>query len=177
MPTIGGEPVSQPSEAAPRWLDEQEMAAWLPLVQLLNLLPQALDKQLRDDAGIGHVYYQILAMLSGAPEQQLRMSELARHSATSLSRLSHAVSSLEAKGWVERAACADDKRGQLARLTDGGRRMLERTAPGHVDEVRRLVFDRLTRREVGQLRALAEKVLDGLAPRSAQLPSRAEETR
>src|SRR3712207_8247722 len=39
----------------PRWLDEEEMAAWLPLVQLVHLLPQALDKQLREGAGISHV--------------------------------------------------------------------------------------------------------------------------
>lgn len=33
------------------------MAGWRPLVRLLTLLPQRLDKQLRQDAGIGHVYY------------------------------------------------------------------------------------------------------------------------
>lgn len=154
----------------PRWLSEREMDAWLPLVQLVNLLPQALDKQLRTEAGVTHVYYQVLAMLSQAPDQRMRMSELARHTATSLSRLSHAVSALEAKGWVSRAVCPEDGRGQFARLTDAGRELVEATAPGHVAEVRRLVFDRLSEEEVGQLQALAGKVLDGLVPRSAQLP-------
>jgi hypothetical protein len=44
---------------------------------LVTLLPQRLDGQLREDAGIGHVYHQILAMLSQTRDQQLRMSELA----------------------------------------------------------------------------------------------------
>jgi DNA-binding MarR family transcriptional regulator len=146
----------------PRWLTEAEMAAWLPLVRLVHLLPQALDRQLREDTGISHVYYQILAMLSAAPEEQLRMSELARLTATSVSRLSHAVGSLEERGWVQRAACTDDRRGQLARLTDDGRQMLARTAPGHVAEVRRLLFDRLTAEEVHSLQLLAGKLAGGL---------------
>lgn len=146
----------------PRWLTDAEMAAWLPLVRLVHLLPQALDRQLREDTGIGHVYYQILAMLSAAPEEQLRMRELARLTATSVSRLSHAVGSLEERGWVQRAACTDDRRGQLARLTDDGREMLARTAPGHVAEVRRLLFDRLTAEEVHALGVLAGKLSGGL---------------
>ena len=150
--------MSEQPEPAPRWLDEPEMAAWLSLVQLLNLLPQALDRQLREEAGISHVYYQILAMLSGAPDGEMRMSELARLTSTSTSRLSHAVAALEERGWVVRTSCATDRRGQLAELTESGRRELERTAPGHVTEVRRRVFDVLSDDEVAQLRALAEKL-------------------
>jgi DNA-binding MarR family transcriptional regulator len=146
------------TDAGPRWLDDDEMAAWLELVRVVTLLPQALDRQLREDAGISHVYYQILAMLSAAPEGTLRMSDLARLTGVSASRLSHAVSSLESRGWVARAACVEDGRGQLAQLTGEGRRMLERTAPGHVAEVRRLVFDRLSPEQVAQLRGLATAV-------------------
>jgi DNA-binding MarR family transcriptional regulator len=152
--------VATPDET--RWLDEAEMAAWLPLVRVVTLLPQALDRQLREDAGIGHVYYQILATLSAAPGGSLRMAELAGLTAVSASRLSHAVASLEGRGWVARTACADDGRGQVAVLTDEGRRMLGRTAPGHVAEVRRLVFDRLTPEQVAQLRELATAVGDAL---------------
>jgi DNA-binding MarR family transcriptional regulator len=144
--------------APPRWLTDEEMAAWLPLVRFVHLLPQALDRQLREEAGISHVYYQILAMLSGAPEERLRMSELAALTSTSTSRLSHAVAALEERGWVLRSSCPTDRRGQLAELTAAGRAELERTAPGHVAEVRRRVFDVLDDAEIGQLRALAEKL-------------------
>ena len=146
------------TSAAPEWLTESEMAAWLPLVHLVTLLPQHLDKQLREDAGIGHVYYQVLAMLSDAPGQELRMGELARCTGTSLSRLSHAVTALERRGWVARCAAEQDRRGQVAQLTAAGRALLEQTAPGHVAEVRRLVFDRLTGDEVDQLRRLTRKL-------------------
>lgn len=153
--------------AAPRWLSEREQAAWLPLVTVLGLLPQALDRQLREEAGIPHAYYQVLAVLSAAPGQAVRMSELARLTATSTSRLSHAVASLEQRGWVERGPCPDDRRGQLARLTAAGQQVLVETAPGHVAEVRRVVFDRLSPDDVEQLRALATTLLDGLTERPA----------
>ena len=105
------------TDAPPRWLTADEMAAWLPLVRFVHLLPQALDRQLREEAGISHVYYQILAMLSAAPDGRMRMSELARVTSTSTSRLSHAVAALEERGWVERGECATDRRGQVASLT------------------------------------------------------------
>jgi DNA-binding MarR family transcriptional regulator len=138
------------------------MAAWLPLITLVTRLPQALDRQLRGDAGISHVYYQLLAMLSAAPDRQLRMGELARTTGISLSRLSHAVAALETRGWVTRCAAGGDGRGQLAQLTAAGQQLLDRTAPGHADEVRRLVFDALTTEEVDQLGQLARKLLGNL---------------
>ena len=147
-------------DGEPRWLDEAEMAAWLPLVRLVTRLPQRLDGQLREDAGIGHVYYQILAMLSQARDEHLRMSELAGLTAISPSRLSHAVTALEDRGWVTRCPAATDRRGQLTRLTPAGRAAVEQIAPGHVAEVRRLVFDRLTSDEVDQLTGIAAKLLD-----------------
>ena len=147
------------SAPGPRWLSDEEMAAWLPLVHLVNLLPQALDRQLREEAGLPHVHYQVLALLSAAPEQALRMSDLARATAMSLSRLSHAVSGLQERGWVERRPCPADRRGQVAVLTDGGRELLRAVAPGHVAEVRRLVVDALSAEELAQLRAISEKLL------------------
>ena len=153
--------VAVPSgDGEPRWLSEAEMAAWLPLVRLVTLLPQRLDRQLREDAGIGHVYYQILAMLSDAADEQLRMTELAALTATSPSRLSHAVAALEDRGWAIRCPAEQDRRGQLTRLTPAGRAAVERIAPVHVVEVRRLVFDQLTPDEVDQLARIAAKLLD-----------------
>ena len=149
----------QTTTQAMRWLDEQEMAAWLPLLRVIQLLPQALDKQLRREAGIGHAYYQILTTLSAQPERTLSMGELARLAATSPSRLSHAVAAMEEREWVTRRPCPTNRRVQYATLTDAGQSLLERVAPGHVAEVRRLVFDRLTQTDVARLRSLALELL------------------
>ncbi|GLY95318.1 MarR family transcriptional regulator [Actinoplanes sp. NBRC 103695] len=146
-----------------RWLSPAEQKTWLDLVQVLMLVPAALDRQLREDTGIPHAYYQILAMLSEQPGHAMRMTDLARRTGTTTSRLSHAVAALEHKGWLRREACASDRRGQVAVLTDLGMSTLEDAAPGHVEEVRRLVFDALTPDEVDQLGAIAGKVRAGIA--------------
>ena len=152
----------------PRWLDDAEHRSWLDLVQVMMLLPAALDRQLRDDAGIPHAYYQILAMLSAEPDRAMRMTDLARRTGTTTSRLSHAADTLERRGWIRREACAWDKRGQVARLTDAGMAAVEAAAPGHVAEVRRLVFDHLTPDEVSRLGEIAGKLVPALAEQPAK---------
>ncbi len=152
----------RPAAPAVRWLTQEEMAAWLPLLRVVQLLPQVMDRQLRREAGVGHVYYQVLVHLSAQPDRTLRMGELARLAATSPSRLSHAVAAMEGHGWVARRACGTDRRVQYVGLTDAGLSLLERVAPGHVADVRRLVFDRLSEQEFAQLRALTVKLLEAL---------------
>ena len=146
----------------PQWLDEQEMQAWLRLLRVVMLLPGALDRQLRQDAGLTHASYMVLACLSGAPERSMRMSELARVTATSQSRLSHAVAGLEQRGWVQRRPCPQDGRGQIATLTDDGVQVLVDTAPGHAAKVRSLVFDPLSPSDVEHLSAVAERLVTQL---------------
>ncbi|WP_436701095.1 MarR family winged helix-turn-helix transcriptional regulator [Nocardioides sp. BYT-33-1] len=147
--------------AEPRWLDEQEMAAWLPLIRVVQELPQAIDRRLREEAGITHTYYAMLANLAAAPDRMLTMGELARLTATSPSRLTHAVAVLEQRGWVTKEHCPSDRRSQYAVLTDAGQELLERIAPGHVAQVRELVFDRLT---PDQVRSLADIATALVAP-------------
>src|SRR5690349_12850932 len=110
-------------------------------------------------------YYLILAMLSDVPGRTLRMSDLAAVTQSSQSRLSHAVSKLEANGWVRRSQCPDDRRGTLATLTERGMEVLREAAPGHVRTVREHLFDRLTPEQVEQLTAIWRSVLDGMADR------------
>ncbi|WP_309238676.1 MarR family winged helix-turn-helix transcriptional regulator [Actinoplanes aureus] len=149
-------------DVEPRWLTSAELGTWVNIAQMLMLLPAALDRQLREDTGIPHAYYQILAMLSNEPDRAMRMTDLARVVGSTSSRLSHAVASLEQRGWVERQACRSDKRGQIAYLTDAGLAALEAAAPGHVEEVRRLVFDHLTEEDVACLGAITAKLLPTL---------------
>ena len=158
-------------DAQEGWLSETEMHAWLHVLHLVMLLPGALDRQLRRDAGLTHASYMILAMLSDAPERSMRMTELARSTATSPSRLSHAVAALEQRGWVARRACPEDRRGLIASLTDDGARVLERTAPGHVAQVRASVLDPLSPAEVTQLSTLLAKIVGPLEADGREEPS------
>src|SRR5664279_599599 len=127
-----------------KWLNSDEQRAWRNYIEATTLVLDALDRQLQQDSGMPHGYYEILVRLSEAADHTLRMSELADASRSSRSRLSHAVSRLEERGWIERFDCETDRRGQLARLTTAGHDALAEAAPGHVEAVRACVTDRLT---------------------------------
>jgi DNA-binding MarR family transcriptional regulator len=146
------------------WLDEQEISAWLRLVAVVELLPGALDAQLRRDAALSHFDYQVLAMLSEAPERTLRMTALASLTNATLPRLSHVVGRLEGRGLVERRPCAEDRRATNATLTAEGWSKVVETAPGHVETVRHIVIDALDRRQVKQLRDICESILERIDP-------------
>jgi len=148
----------------PRWLTPDQQRAWRTYIEATTMLLDALDRQLQRDAGMPHGYYEILVRLSERPDRTMRMSELAEATRSSRSRLSHAVSRLEERRWVERRDCETDRRGQLAALTDTGRAALEQAAPGHVAEVRKHVIDRLSATQVTQLADIAELIVAGLSP-------------
>ena len=147
-----------------RWLDPEERAAWLRLAAVMELLPGALDAQLRRDAGLSHFDYFVLAMLSEAPDHTLRMTALAQRTSATLPRLSHVVQKLEGRGLVERFPCPEDRRATNARLSDRGWDLVVETAPGHVETVRHLVIDGLSATQVRQLARISDAMLARLDP-------------
>jgi DNA-binding MarR family transcriptional regulator len=148
-----------------RWLDDDEQGAWRRLVSVVLRLPVELDRQLQRDADLGHFEYWVMALLSEAPGRRLRLSELAGEAEASLSRLSHVVTRLEARGLVVREPCPDDARASFARLTDAGLALVVATAPGHVATVRDTVFDGLTPRDVADLTRIAGRIVARLDER------------
>jgi DNA-binding MarR family transcriptional regulator len=150
--------------ADPRWLDEDEQQTWFALASLFNRLPAALDTQLQRDAGLSHIEYLVLAGLSMAPERTLRMSVLAGFAESSLPRLSQVVGRLEGRGWVRRQPDPSDGRYTLAILTGDGWDKVVAVAPGHVEEVRRLVFDPLTKAQQRQLRSICDRIAHTIDP-------------
>lgn len=134
-----------------RWLSAEEQNTWRAYLDATRLLLQALDRQLTRDAGISFTDFELLVVLSEAPQRQLRMRELADAVTTTRSGVTRAISRLVDTGWVRRVECEDDKRGTLAELTDAGAEKLASASPGHVAEVRRNMFDLLSPRDVGIL--------------------------
>jgi len=148
----------------PRWLDQDERHAWIALIGMLTRLPGALDAQLQREAGISHFEYQVMVCLSESPDRTLRMSVLATLVQGSLPRLSQVVTRLEKRGWVCRVPDPDDGRYTLAILTDEGLAKVMQTAPGHAGEVRRLVFDPLTKPQVRQLQQISRRIVGAIDP-------------
>ncbi|PZE23432.1 MULTISPECIES: MarR family winged helix-turn-helix transcriptional regulator [unclassified Curtobacterium] len=146
----------------PRWLNKTEAAAWMDLLAIIELLPSALDAQLKRDFGMTRFEYNVLSMLSESPDDSAPMSSLAFLTNGSLSRLSHAVTKLEKRGWVRRVPSETDKRSLVATLTAEGRALIERAAPHHVEEARRAFFDAIPPERVGDLAAILRPIAANL---------------
>jgi DNA-binding MarR family transcriptional regulator len=145
-----------------RWLNADEQQSWRAFLDATTLLFGALERELQQESQMPMSYYEVMVQLSEAENRTMRMSELADRSQSSRSRLSHAASRLEERGWIERTPCDDDRRGQFATLTDTGFAALAAASHGHVDAVRRLMVDRLTPEDFAALGRISGVIRDGL---------------
>lgn len=152
------------SEQVPNWLNPQERAAWLSLLEISMRLPGELDSRLQREAGVTLFEYHVLAMLSEADGGTLPMTALSELSYSSLSRLSHVVKKLETRGYVTRRRSGKDARVTVVELTNTGMSMLRKLAPTHVADVRDLVFDSLDERDVADLRRVGRKLVASTDP-------------
>src|SRR3954469_15579926 len=142
-----------------RWLTDEELSSWMPLIGVVLRLGAALDSQLQRDSDLTHFDYLCLAMLSEHENHLTSMSELAGRTNSSLSRLSHVISKLERRGFVSRCRSEVSRRVTMVRMTEEGDAVLGAAAPGHVERVRALVFDGLPPDDVEALGRIMRHVL------------------
>ena len=100
--------------------DPATVAVWESLVLAVHLLDSALEQQAQRDGGISHGQFKILVLLSAAPGRTLGLSELAEQLRFSLTRLSHAVTTLERRSLVHRRPTPGGRRAYEATLTAEG---------------------------------------------------------
>jgi DNA-binding MarR family transcriptional regulator len=95
--------------------------AWRALLVAHARVNRILDDELRRETGLNLGWYEVLLLLAGAPDQRLRMSDLAAGMILSRSAATRLVDRLERDGLVERSVCDEDRRGMEVSLTDEGR--------------------------------------------------------
>ncbi|MEU8528024.1 MULTISPECIES: MarR family winged helix-turn-helix transcriptional regulator [Streptomyces] len=131
------------TETATRWLTDAEQCAWRTYLDVNRMLTYQMERDLQP-FGLTMNDYEILVNLSEAPDQRLRMSDLAAATLQSKSRLSHQITRMENAGLVRRENCESDRRGLYAVLTDHGMDTMRKVAPHHVESVRKHFVDLLT---------------------------------
>ena len=150
-----------------RWLSPAEQEAWRLFLRFYRTFSDRLDSDLAP-YGFDQPDYEILALLSEAPDRQLRMSELANVVVSPRSRLTYQINQLVNRGLVERRKCDTDGRGAFACLTGEGLNEVQRLAPIHVGGVRRYLFDLLGPGDLEQFRALLLATVRNLEQSSAE---------
>jgi DNA-binding MarR family transcriptional regulator len=160
---------SPPDTGASQGLDPQELGAYFVLMEAVSLLQHQVEQQLRAEGGISYVQFELLGRLADA-RGPLTMTELADGVVYSRSGLTYQAGLLEQAGLVTRGPSPDDDRATLVTITDAGLALFGRVLPGHVQVVRRLLFDPLAHDDVGHLGDIMTRVRDHMRaqpPRSA----------
>ncbi|MET0840321.1 MAG: MarR family transcriptional regulator, partial [Marmoricola sp.] len=145
-----------------RWLDAEEERLWRRWLLLNSRLTATLQREMQEDSGLSSPDFEVLVNLTDNPEGRVRVTDLARLMLWERSRLSHHVTRMERRGLVERVDCREDARGAFVAITPQGRVAIEQAAPGHVEAVRRLVFDTLSDDDLGRLSGLVDTLLTNL---------------
>jgi DNA-binding MarR family transcriptional regulator len=142
-----------------RWLTAQEEHLWRGWLKLNTELASTLQRELQVDAGLSMPDFEVLVHLTDNTEGRVRVTDLAGLLHWERSRVSHHVKRMEGRGLVQRAECSEDGRGAFVVITPQGRAAIEEAAPGHVQAVRRLVFDALSTDDNAALTAVIDKLL------------------
>lgn len=146
-----------------QWLDEEEHRTWRSVLGMHAQLMAALAQALKSDSDMSITDYEVLAILSEAPDGALRARELRNALQWEKSRLAHHLRRMEERGHVRRDLCDDDQRASVVSVTESGLAAIRAAAPVHVERVRELFFDALTPGQARAMREGAEAVLAGMA--------------
>lgn len=151
---------------ATKWLTPAEMAAWRTYIETSGDLLRAIEKDLAP-FGLDRGDYQLLAMLSEAPDQRLRMCDLADSLRLTRSGLTRRMDGVLKKKLVTRVQSEEDGRAAYASLTPKGLDLLKQAAPNHLESVRRLMIDLLSPAEIKAIASAFNKISQNLATQNS----------
>ena len=140
-------------------LTATELATWRTFITAHASVIDAIERDLSAAQQLPLSSYDVLIELAEAPEQRLRMRDLAQSVVLSRSGLTRLVDRLAAEGLLEREVCVTDRRGAYAVLTVAGREALGQAWPVYAQGIRRHFIQHLTEEEQATLTVACERVL------------------
>ena len=147
---------------ATKWLNSAEMTAWRSFIETTGDLMRAIEKDL-EPFGLDRGDYQLLAMLSEAPDNKLRMCDLAESLRLTRSGLTRRMEGVLKRKLVTRVQSADDGRVAYVQMTPKGMELLKKAAPHHLESVRRFMIDLLNPAEIKAIGTAFNKIAGNLA--------------
>ncbi|GAA2091132.1 MarR family winged helix-turn-helix transcriptional regulator [Kitasatospora saccharophila] len=147
-----------------RSLDPGEWELWDAWMRAQRLLTRELERGLQRDCDISKPEFSVLVTLWQAAGRELRVGELAESLDWDKSRVSHQLTRMEKRGFVERTRYGADGRRAGIRLTAEGRRAAGNAVLVHGDNIRRHFLDPLTPEQASVIRAWSEQAVDRLEP-------------
>ncbi len=145
-------------------LSDETIAAWTGLLSTSRLLLECVEDALKSAGFPPLSWYDALLEIEAAGPEGLRPFELAGKMLLPQYGTSRLLDRIVKAGLVERVACTEDRRGQVLRLTDAGRRMRRQMWPVYAGALGKLIEDRLDAEEARHLAASLRRLREGARP-------------
>jgi DNA-binding MarR family transcriptional regulator len=138
---------------------------WVQLLRGQSAAVKVINAQLVADHGLTINDYECMLLLARAEGRRMRRVDLAEQLILTASGVTRLLDGLEQEGWVDRAACATDRRVTYAVLTDDGYAKLRDASESHVADLRTFFEARYSSEELEQLAQLLGRLpADAAAP-------------
>jgi len=138
------------------------LAIWRNLHLADVVICQELNARLMAQAGCSLIEHDVLAWVSTAPAQRMRMADLAGLLRVTPGGLTRIVDRAVARGWIERDRPESNRREVYAVLTDAGRRLLRASNQAYVDSLTATIAGQFDEAELAALLMLSGKLLTAL---------------
>jgi DNA-binding MarR family transcriptional regulator len=153
---------------APENITDRDWALWRAFALMGRRLASELDRGLMADAGISSAEFEILHALSLSDGGEARARELADMLSWEKSRLSHLVTRMVTRGFLERSQCETDLRGTWVTLAPAGREALDAALPGFVATLQSSFTSMVSDEDARTLTRTAIDVVEGMHADSCQ---------
>lgn len=134
------------------------MEGFIRLVRGHASVTRAMNAGLVADHGLTINQYEALLHLARAEGGRMRRVDLADRLVLTASGVTRMLDGLEQGGYVDRDACASDRRVTYAVLTEAGLAKLTAASESHVADIRAFFESRFNAEELDQLVALLERL-------------------
>jgi DNA-binding MarR family transcriptional regulator len=151
-----------------RSLQPEEWEFWDTWMRAQRLLARELERGLQRDCGISKAEFSVLVTLWQAAGREMRVGELSESLDWDKSRVSHQLTRMEKRGFVERTQYGADGRRAGIGLTVAGRRAAQEAILVHGTNIRRHALDSLTPEQAVAIRTWSERVVDRIEPRRSE---------
>ena len=145
-------------------LTQTEREAWRAFLRVHARVIRIIGRELERSHGLNPSMYDVLVTLYEAPQNRLRMSDLAEQLVLTPSGLTRVVESLRKLGYVRRRVDPKDRRSVLVTLTPEGRAARLNAQPTVIEVLVNHLLQYLTPEETATLRTAFNRVLDGTRP-------------
>jgi MarR family 2-MHQ and catechol resistance regulon transcriptional repressor len=144
-------------------VDDPRITAIGMLIETTHGLEARLEKQYAEH-NLSAAEFEVLLRLARTPSQALRMTDLAAQTQLTTSGITRVIDRLERDKLVVRRACATDRRGSFATITNAGLTRLGAVLPGHLALVDLWFTSQLKPAELTALLASLRTVRDAVRP-------------